>query len=299
MDFADHSLVLPFGTRIVKLRGAISGLSSRPGSPGQVAIDGQVSDYGLARVVGQVNMFNPADFTDLKVVFRNVEMTRLTPYTATFAGRKIDSGKLSLDLEYKIAKRQLQGNNQVVMENLVLGERVDAPGAQDLPLDLAISILEDSDGRIDLGLPVSGSLDDPQFNFGQIVGKAIGNVLAKIVTAPFRALGALFGGGEEFDSIAFEPGSRKLTPPEQEKMLRLAGILNKRPGLGLEVHGTHAATDRVALQESQLRQAVALKSGEGAEEQANRVRCRCISPRSRPRWKAFSPSVSVAPNWPP
>ncbi|RLJ64990.1 DUF748 domain-containing protein [Sulfurisoma sediminicola] len=269
MDFADHSLVLPFATRIVKLNGAINGLSSRPGAPGQVEIDGQVDDYGLARVVGQINVFKPGDFTDLKVVFRNVEMTRLTPYTATFAGRKIDSGKLSLDLEYKIAKRQLQGDNKVVMEKLVLGERVDTPGAQNLPLDLAIAILQDSDGRIDLGLPVSGSLDDPQFSYGQIVWKAIVNVLTKIVTAPFRALGALFGGGEQFDSIAFEAGSRKLTPPEQEKLVRLAGALNKRPGLGLGVHGTYAPADRIALQDLQLRQAVAVRSGQGVEGQSD------------------------------
>jgi len=269
MDFADHSLLLPFGTRILKLNGAINGLSSRPGAPGQVEVDGQVDDYGLARVVGQINMFNPTEFTDLKVVFRNVEMTRLTPYTATFAGRKIDSGKLSLDLEYKIAKRQLQGDNKIVMDRLVLGERVEAPGAKNLPLDLAIAILQDSDGRIDLGLPVAGSLDDPQFSYGQIVWKAIVNVLTKIVTAPFRALGTLFGGGEQFDSIVFEAGSPKLTPPEQEKLVRLAGALNKRPGLVLAVNGTYSPADRLALQDLQLRRSVALRAGQNVEGQAD------------------------------
>jgi hypothetical protein len=269
MDFADHSLLLPFATRIVKLSGAINGLSSRPGAAGQVEIDGQVDDYGLARVVGQINLFKPGDFTDLKVVFRNVEMTRLTPYTATFAGRKIDSGKLSLDLEYKIAKRQLQGDNKIVMDKLVLGERVEAPGAQNLPLDLAIAILQDSDGSIDLGLPVSGSLDDPQFSYGQIVWKAIANVLTKIVTAPFRALGALFGGDEQFDIIAFERGSPTLTPPEKEKLVRLAGALNKRPGLALAVHGTYAAADRVALQDLQLRRKAAIRAGQNVEGEAD------------------------------
>ncbi len=269
MDFADHSLLLPFGTRIVKLNGAINGLSSRPDALGQVEVDGQVDDYGLARIFGQVNLFNPADFTDLKVVFRNVEMTRLTPYTATFAGRKIDSGKLSLDLEYKIVKRQLLGDNKIVMDRLVLGERVESPGAKNLPLDLAIAILQDSDGRIDLGLPVAGSLDDPQFSYGQIVWKAIVNVLTRIVTAPFRALGALFGGGEQFDSIVFEAGSPRLTPPEQEKLVRLAGALNKRPGLVLAVNGTYSPADRLALQDLQLRRSVALRAGQSVEGQTD------------------------------
>ncbi len=265
MDFADYSLALPFGTRIHHLQGVVTGLSTRPGAPGQVELDGQVDEYGLARAVGQIDLSNPMDYMDLKVVFRNVEMARLTPYSATFAGRKITSGKLSLDLEYKIQKRQLQGENKVLMDQLTLGERVESPQAKNLPLDLAIAILQDSDGRIDLGLPVSGNLDDPQFSYGGIIWKAIVNVVTKIVTAPFRALGALFGGSEKFESISFEAGVPQLTPPEREKLVRLAGALAKRPGLSISVHGVYADTDRVALQDRQLRRDVAVKSGQHVE----------------------------------
>jgi hypothetical protein len=270
LDFADHSLVLPFATRIHGLRGSINGLSSRPGAPGQVELDGEVDEFGLARAVGQADFFNPTGFLDLKVVFRNVEMTRMTPYSATFAGRKIDSGKLSLDLEYKIKQRQMEGENQIVIDRLQLGERVESATAKDLPLDLAIALLSDSDGRIELGLPVSGSLDDPQFSYGQIVWKAITNILGKIVTAPFRALGALFGGsGEKLDNIAFEAGAARLTPPEREKLVRLATVLNKRPGLALTVHGTWAEVDRVAQQDLQLRRSVAEKSGQAVGEKGD------------------------------
>ena len=265
MDFADYSLALPFGTRIHRLRGVVTGLSSRPDSPGQVELEGEVDDYGLARAVGQIDFFKPTQFMDLKVVFRNIEMTRLTPYSATFAGRKIASGKLSLDLEYKIKQRQLQGENKVVMDQLTLGEQVDSPEAKNLPLDLAIAILQDADGRIDLGLPVSGSLDDPQFSYGGIIWKAITNVITRIATAPFRALGALFGGGEKFESIAFEAGDSRLTPPEREKLVKLAGALLKRPGLSLAVHGVYAQVDRAALQDRQLRRAIAEKTGQVVE----------------------------------
>jgi uncharacterized protein involved in outer membrane biogenesis len=265
MDFADYSLALPFGTRIHSLKGIVTGISSQPGTPGQLELDGQVDDYGLARAVGQIDFLNPTDSIDLKVVFRNVEMSRLTPYSATFAGRKIASGKLSLDLEYKIHQRQLQGENQVTIDQLVLGDRVESPEAKNLPLDLAIAILQDSDGRIDLGLPVSGSLDDPKFSYGAIIWKAIVNVFTKIATAPFRALGALFGGGEKFESIVFEAGNSHLTPPEREKLVQLAAALNKRPNLSIEIHGVYAEADRVAFQDRQLRRTVLEKSGQHIE----------------------------------
>jgi uncharacterized protein involved in outer membrane biogenesis len=263
MDFADYSLALPFGTRIHSLKGAFNGITTQPGALAELEIDGQVDDYGLARAVGQVDLFDPTGFMDIKVVFRNVEMANLTPYSATFAGRKIDSGKLSLDLEYKIKQRQLLGENQIIMDKLTLGERVESPSAKNLPLDLAIAILQDSNGRIDLGLPVSGSLDDPQFSYGGIIWKAIGNILTKIVTAPFRALGALFGGGgEKLEQLAFEAGEAALTPPEKEKFKQIAEILNKRPGLALSVHGVWAEeVDRPVLKESRLRRAVAEKMG--------------------------------------
>ncbi|MEW6163459.1 MAG: DUF748 domain-containing protein [Pseudomonadota bacterium] len=269
LDFADHSLLLPFGTRIHHLRGSIAGLSNRSGAAGQIELDGEVDDFGMARAVGQVDLFNPTDALDLRVQFRNVEMTRLTPYTATFAGRKIASGKLSLDLQYRIKQRQLQGDNQIVMDKLALGERVDSPDAANLPLDLAIAILQDADGRIDLGLPVAGSLDDPSFSYGAIVWKAITNVLTKIVTAPFRALGALFGGGEQLDSIAFEAGAPQLAPPEREKLGRVAAALAKRPGLALTVGGLWAEADRLALQELQLRRAVLAAAGQRVPEQGD------------------------------
>jgi hypothetical protein len=262
LDFADLSLMFPFATRIHNLRGSIGNLSSRPGAPGQLELDGEVDEFGMARAVGQVDLFNPTDNMDIKLVFRNVDMSRLTPYMATFAGRRIESGKLSLDLEYKIQQRQLKGENQVVIDRLTLGERVESPGADSLPLDLAIAILQDSDGRIDLGLPVAGSLDDPQFSYGGLIWKAITNVLTKIVTAPFRALGALFGGsGEKVENVAFEPGAKVLTPPEREKLLKVAAVLGKRPKLALAVGGIHAEVDRVALQEVQLRRAVLTASG--------------------------------------
>ncbi len=263
LDFADLSLALPFGTRIHDLSAQLVGLKNSGDVPARLELDGKVDEFGLARAAGQLRVFDPTAFTDVKVEFRNVEMANLTPYSATFAGRRITSGKLSLDLEYKLDKRQLAGENKIVMDKLTLGERVESPTAANLPLDLAVAILQDSDGRIDLGLPVSGSLDDPQFSYGQIVWKAIVNVLTKIVTAPFRALGALFGGSErKLDSIGFDAGSAVLLPPEREKLMLLSQAMAKRPGLAVTVQaGYDADADAAALRQSAVRRAVALLSG--------------------------------------
>ncbi|GAA0564829.1 DUF748 domain-containing protein [Rhizomicrobium electricum] len=266
MEFADHSLALPFGTHIHALNGTLVNISTRQGgAPARLLVNGQIDNYGTAHGVGLIDLFKPTDNLDIKVDFANVEMARLTPYSATFAGRKIESGKLTLHLQYKIKNRQMMGDNQIIMDKITLGERVQSPQAKDLPLELAIAILEDSDGRIDLGLPVSGSLDDPKFSYGGIIWKAITNVLTKIVTAPFRALGALFGGDDKFDGIVFAAGSPALSPPEQEKLAAFAAGLKKHPKLAVTLHGTWSEADRAALQDLQLRRQIAAKLGLSTE----------------------------------
>ena len=263
LEFADLSLVPQFGTHMHTLGGVINGLSTDAASTAQVELDGKVDEYGSARIRGSIQPFRATDFTDLTLAFRNLEMNRLTPYSGKFAGRKIDSGKLSVDLEYKIKNRQLTGENKFVINTLKLGERVESPDAVDLPLDLAIALLEDSNGVIDLDLPISGSLDDPQFSYGKIVWKAIVNVIGKIATAPFRALGKLLGiSSEKLEAIAFDPGSATLAPPEQEKLKAIADAMSKRPALALRIAPAFdAAADKAALQEAATRRDVLKEMG--------------------------------------
>ncbi|MFA7382311.1 MAG: DUF748 domain-containing protein [Desulfurivibrionaceae bacterium] len=263
IDFADFSLVLPFAAKIEQTRGVITGISSKKESRTNLKLDGRVGKFGQARAEGSLAPYAPKKFTDIRVSFRNVEMPPLSPYTATFAGRIISSGKLNLDLEYKIKDSELLGDNSVILERFTLGERVESPGAMQLPLDLAIGLLTDRDGKIDLKLPVRGNLDHPEFSYGHLIRQAITNVLTKIVTAPFRALAALFGGSSEnLDKILFEPGQAMLAPPEQEKLNKVALALEKRKQLQLTVHGGFApGLDGTALKSAQVRRELAQKLG--------------------------------------
>jgi hypothetical protein len=197
------------------------------------------------------------------MIFRNVEMTGLTPYSAKFAGRKIDSGKISLDLYYNVVDGRLKGENEIIVDSLKLGERVEGSDAMDLPLDLAIALLKDSNDRIQLGLPVAGSLDDPEFSYGHLIWKALVNVLTKIVTAPFRALASLVGGDEEdLGTVKFEVGKSRITPPEREKLAKLAVAMKQRPQLAIEVQGQYAPeADGAALKYLAVRQALAKRMG--------------------------------------
>jgi hypothetical protein len=260
--FADLTLTPQFGTKIHKLDGTVNSLSTRKGSKAQMKLEGAVDDYGLARFSGDLYPFAPTDYLNITATFRNVELTSMTPYSAKFAGYRIASGKLDADLVYFIQQRQLKGDNKLIIDQLTLGERVESPDAVKLPLELAIALLKDSDGKIDLGLPVSGSLDDPQFSIGGIIWKVVVNVLTKVVTAPFRALGALLGvESDKLEGVSFDLGSDVLLPPEKDKLNQVAAALEKRPQLKLGIRPVYAAQDADAIRSLRIRRELATRAG--------------------------------------
>ena len=263
MVFADLSLRPRFMTRIHDLKGTITGLSSARDAQAKIKMDGRVDKYGIAKISGVIR---PNDFgrsSDVDMVFHNLEMKNLSPYSGKFAGRLITSGKVSADLKYQIHDYKMTGDNKILIDNLVLGKQVDDPGAANLPLDLAIALLQDANGRIDLGLPVTGDLNDPQFSIGPLIWQVLSNLITKAVTAPFRALGNLFGGaGENFDAVAFDPGSADLPPPEKEKLLKLADALKSRPQLKLVIQGRYSPeADGREFQDLSIRRIVATRQG--------------------------------------
>ncbi|MBN8515497.1 DUF748 domain-containing protein [Accumulibacter sp.] len=264
LEFADLSLRPQFGTRMHELKGVITGLGTDPKGSAKVQLDARVDKYGSAKIRGQISVFRPARLTDIEMTFRNLTMSSLSPYVIKFAGRRITGGQLALDLQYKVKDSKLRGENKIVLKQVKLGEKVDTPGAADLPLDLAIAILSDSQGVIDIGLPVSGDLNDPEFAYGAVVGKAFGNLIGGIITAPFRALGALFGAGSDskLDSIDFEPGSAVLAPPEREKLAAVARAMKERTTLKLLVPPTQAAeVDTPALKSLAVRSDLVVRMG--------------------------------------
>ncbi|MDO9206921.1 MAG: DUF748 domain-containing protein [Sulfuricurvum sp.] len=252
--FSDLSLPLPFKTYIHDLGGEVLGISTTKDVRTFVKLRGGVDEYGLAKINGTINTKDPKAFTDMHVDFENLELKNYTPYSLEFLGYKIANGKLFLNLVYKINQGNLDAQNKVVIKNIELGDEVE--GGAKWPLKLVVALLEDSDGVIDIDLPVEGNVTDPNFRYGKVIWQVIGNLLTKAITAPFRLLGSLMGidsGDDSLSKVSFEAGEDSVLPPEREKLDKLATLLAKRPKLTLKVHGGWAvAEDEHALQVQKL-----------------------------------------------
>ncbi|CAN0525023.1 unnamed protein product, partial [Scytosiphon promiscuus] len=183
-----------------------------------INLEGQVDEFGLVQIVSSVNPFDYAANSEIDVNFSNIDMPSMSPYVIKFAGREIAEGKVDVELIYSFLEGELDANNQVVLSALRLGERVEQPDAMDLPLDLAIALLKDGNGVIDLEVPITGNVNDPEFDFGPAIRRAISNILTNIVAAPFRLLSNLVGGGDEgaLDQVRFQPGRADIAAPDRE-----------------------------------------------------------------------------------
>ncbi|WP_137820397.1 DUF748 domain-containing protein [Pseudomonas sp. 2FG] len=242
-NFADFSLTPNFATAIQQLNGQIGPLDSRNPKPAKVDIKGKVDRYAPVSILGNLNPFEPLDSLDLTTSFKHVELTTLTPYSGKFAGYRIRKGRINLDLHYRIEKGQLTAENKLVVEKLQLGERVDSPDAVDLPVRLAVALLKDSEGKIEIELPVSGDLNNPEFSVMPIVWQTLRNLVLRAAQAPFKFIGGLVGGGSAVDlsTVQFAAGSDELDGNAESALSTLSAALKERPSLRLEVEGLSAA----------------------------------------------------------
>ena len=235
LNYTDLWIKPSFSVGIQTLNGAVTGLSSDPKSRAKVELNGKVERYSPAHIGGEANVLSAALYTDVTLSLKDVDLTIVNPYSGHFIGYKIDKGKLSVDVTYKIDQRKLDAKQHFVVDQLELGDRVESPDAIHAPVKLAVALLRDRNGVIDIDLPMNGSIDDPQFRIGPIIWKAFVNLIVKAATAPFALLGHLFGGGEHMNVVEFPAGSAELDQASQEQLAGVAKALKERPQLKLDV----------------------------------------------------------------
>lgn len=256
-NFADYSLTPNFATAIQQLNGSIGTIDNQTNSLAKVNIKGSIDRYAPVTITGSLKPFDPLQQLDIATSFKHVELTTLTPYSGKFAGYRIQKGRLNLDLHYKITDGKLDASNQLLLEDLQLGERVDSPDAVDLPVRLAIALLKDRKGQISIDLPVQGDLNNPEFKVAPLIWQTVRNLITRAAAAPFNFIAGLVSGdSSELNEVVFNPGEWSLSPDAAKGLDTLAKALQDRPQLRLEIEGgSLAALDGPSLAEARLAQA--------------------------------------------
>jgi hypothetical protein len=294
LNYTDNFIKPNYTANLTKVTGKIGAFGTAGGPPAEVAVQAQLDDNSPVDISGTINPLAPVAFLDIQGKANEVELTRLSAYSSKYTGYPITAGKLTVDVKYNLDQRKLKADNHIYITQLTFGDRIEAPGISHLPVKLAVALLKDTQGNIDVNVPVSGSLDDPQFSMGGLIWRAIGNLIVKAVTSPFRLLGSAFGGGdhEDLGYVEFEPGSAVLNGAAQERLGKVVAMLNQKTSLTLDLVGrVDPAQDqnglrKVTVQDMIRKEKVLDDGGKNADTSPAALAAVAITPDQEERYLA-------------
>ena len=277
VNYTDDFVKPNYKADLEDITGTIGAFGTDITTPAPVDISASLADNGPIAIRGTANPLASKPTLDLTASAHDVELKNLTPYSLKYAGYPIVKGSLNVDLHYKLDNDVLMAQNHLVIDQLIFGDHVENTAETHLPVRLAIALLKDSHGKIDVSIPVSGSLSDPQFSLGSLIWSAVTHLIERAVTAPFSLLANALGGGgsdtasaEHLQYIAFAPGSAALTDSSRAKLDTLAKLLTEKPGVSLELAGrADANVDMSGLQlayvDNLVKQEKAKATGSGGQ----------------------------------
>ncbi|WP_148661612.1 DUF748 domain-containing protein [Roseateles chitosanitabidus] len=256
VDFNDRFIKPNYSANLSELTGTLGAFSAGSAAMAPLQLKGKVEGTGLLDISGQLNPSGAPLALDITASATDIELAPLSPYAGKYAGYAIERGKLSTRVHYQIDPGgKLVADNKIVLNQLSFGERIDSPTATKLPVRLAVALLKDRNGVIDVNLPVSGSLNDPEFSVGGLVLKLIVNLLTKALTAPFSLLSG--GGGADMSQLEFQPGTAVLAPAAAQRLEPVAKALTDKPALQLSITGwVDPQAERRAAQAARLEDAM-------------------------------------------
>ncbi|TCV94844.1 uncharacterized protein DUF748 [Luteibacter rhizovicinus] len=251
LNYTDNFIKPNYTANVTQLTGKIGAFGTAgSGPPADLTLQGQLDDNAPVTIDGTINPLAPVAFLDVKAKADGVELTHLSPYSGKYAGYPITKGRLTADVHYLLDQGKLTADNHIFIDQLTFGDRLEGPGISHLPVKLAVALLKNSQGQIDVHVPVSGSLDDPQFSMGGLIWRAIGNLIMRAVTSPFRLLASAGGSDKDLGYVAFAPGSAVLDTEAQSRLTDIAKVLNDKQSLNLDIIGRiDPAKDEIGLRQ--------------------------------------------------
>ncbi|HZY58441.1 MAG TPA: DUF748 domain-containing protein, partial [Candidatus Binataceae bacterium] len=258
IDFTDNFIKPHYSAKLTEVAGKIGSVGTRSTKPAEVELQGQVNASAPIDITGSLNPLAPQAYVDLKAKADGVELSNLTPYSTKYTGYPITRGTLTVDVHYLLENGKLSANNHFFIDQLTFGDRVESPNAINLPIALAVSLLKNSRGEIDVTIPVSGALSDPQFSIGALIFQAFSNLILKVVSSPFTMLASLAGASnQQLDFVEFAPGLATLNPESEKRLATLSQALKDRPALRLGISGrVDPRVDRDGLRAAMVQRAI-------------------------------------------
>lgn len=231
----DPNTTPPMVMQVDRVEATLEGIASRENAPIAIRLDGMVQESGRVSIAGSVDLFRALPSGEVRLEVASMPLTGFDAATGRFLGYEVDRGRATVDMPLTLKDGELSGNVKINLDRFYLGDEVESDEALNVPVQLGLSLLRDTNEQIDATVGVKGRIDEPGFTVAGLVWKAIANLIVKAATAPFEILGSLFGSEEDLSRVAFEPGTDRLGAASLARLDTLARAMRERPGISLAV----------------------------------------------------------------
>jgi hypothetical protein len=161
-----------------------------------------------------------------------MRVSDFNPYSKFYVAHSFVEGLLHYASTNTIHDGKLKSTNKMHIDKIEVSRRIPGRGLYNLPLRLAIVLLRDRHGNIDLDIPVEGDLNDPKYKLGKVIWKVLGNLVVKAATAPFSLLAKAFGANEEdLKVIRFDYLQNSFDKRQLKNLDLISRSLESKPGL--------------------------------------------------------------------
>jgi len=236
--FTDKSLNPPFITKLSGITLSIIEFSTSVESEAKISFKAQLDEKAIITDEATIKPFAKPLVFDMVFKLNDYVLQGLTPYVGKYTGRKAKKGKLDVTMEYRVADNKLDAKHKILVKGFDFGDKVESKDALTLPFGMVLALLEDSNNRIKINLPVDGDMNNPDFHYFQLAGQVAKNFFFKLITKPFTALVSMVGSGsstEDYGSIGFVPGKAELADIEKEKLKSIVKAFNDRKNIAMKV----------------------------------------------------------------
>ncbi len=279
MEFFDRSTSPPFKIAISPIQARLENFhSSDPGYRTRFTLEGSVDEFSTVKASGEFSLERDGLDLGISGKISAFELNRLNMYAAKYAKRAIRSGRGDAAFDIAVRSRKLSGNIQfvfskVIFEPTVASTVVEEQNPEELSLQNSFAMLKDQNGIVRLTVPLSGSLDDPKFDFSDGLVQAIIKALRSTVMLTFKPLGLLVTAtglitgseGLEFNPLAFGPGEETLSGEGLAHLDTLARELKSHPGVEMRICGRAVSADRISIEQRRRQPLATTQAGTGQE----------------------------------
>ena len=233
MDFSDQTLNEPFNYELSQIAVDMDTISLQDEWV-NVKASMKLNRRGNLDAKVGFNPMNPLDKIALDYELTDFQLPDINIYSKFYTGLPILFGEMYYKNKTRINNKQLVSDNKLIIRKVEIGRKTG--GLYDVPIKLALFILKDINGDINLDIPVRGDLSDPKVKILPIVWDTFKSFSYKIVASPFKALGQMLGVNEkELEEITFIYSDSTLTSSQTRSLDHLLKIAEIKPELQIEL----------------------------------------------------------------